>query len=63
MPKGLLLQGWCCSGLLSSGLVSFKAALPRAGAVQGCSPQAVGLQLWLAMTAFRKPFGTANGSI
>ena len=46
-------QGWCHSGLVSSGLV----------AVQGCSPQAVGLQLWLAMAAFRKPFGTANGSI
>ena len=61
--KGFAAQGWCCSGLLSSGLVSFKAALPRAGAVQGCSPQAVGLQLWLAMAAFRKPFGTANGSI
>ena len=44
-------------------LVSFRAALLRAGAVHGCSPQAVGLQLGLAMTAFRKPFGTANGSI
>ena len=60
--QGCSPQGWCCSGLLSSGLVSFRAGFLRAGAVQGCSPRVVGLQLELAMAAFRKPVGTANGS-
>ena len=39
----------------------FRAALLRTGAVQGCSPQAVGLQLGLAIAAFKKSFRKSFG--